>query len=81
MIGGVWAWIHPGANIDIDLTVVATVVVWLWYAVGLHFRFIAGWRGGLAAVFGVGGFVGLSLLIGAASLVLRGWHGLGGGLP
>ncbi len=73
-VGGMWAATHPGAHMGSDITVWGTVLVWLWYAAGLHVRLVSGWRGRLAAIFGVGGFAGLALLSAAAGLVLRGWH-------
>lgn len=73
-VGGMWAATHPGAGMGSDITVWGTVLVWLWYAAGLHVRLVSGWRGRLAAIFGVGGFVGLSALFVVAGLVLRGWH-------
>jgi ABC-type transport system involved in cytochrome c biogenesis permease subunit len=73
-VGGMWAATHPGANTGPDVTVWGTVLVWLWYAAGLHVRLVSGWRGRLAALFGVGGFVLLLVVFSIAGLVLRGWH-------
>ena len=77
-IGGTWAATHPDRSMGPDITIWGTVALWLWYAAGLHVRFVSGWRGRLAAVFGVGGFAGLGLLVLIALVVLRGWHGAGG---
>lgn len=77
-VGGMWAATHPGASLGgQDLTVYATLAVWLWYAAGLHLRLFAGWRGHLAAVFSVVGFSALSLVISVAVVVSRSWHGGG----
>ncbi len=77
-VGGMWAAQHSGADLGgQDLTVYATFVVWLWYAVGLYVRLFAGWRGHLAAVFSVVGFTALSLIISVAVVVSRSWHGGG----
>lgn len=73
-VGGVWAATHPEASMGPTVTVWGTVVLWLWYAAGLHARLVSGWQGRLAAVFGVGGFVGLGALVMVAAVVLQGWH-------
>lgn len=75
-IGGTWAATHPDTSMGPDLTVWSTVVLWVWYAAGLHVRLVSGWRGRLAAIFGVGGFAGFVLFVGVAMIVLRGWHGV-----
>ena len=58
------------------LTFWGTVSVWCWYAIGLQTRLMGGWRGKPAAVFGVVGFGGLSLILGLAALWAGGWHGV-----
>ncbi len=73
-VGGMWAATHPTASLGPDITVWGTVALWIWYAVGLHTRLVSGWRGRLAAFFGVGGFVGMGVVVLTAGLVLRGWH-------
>ncbi len=74
LIGGVWAWFH---GFEGDVTVWATLLVWLWYAVGLQGRVIGGWRGRLAALFGVVGFAGVTLLLAMLGVLFGGWHGMG----
>lgn len=74
-IGGTWAATHPDRAMGPDITVWGTVGLWLWYAAGLHVRLVSGWRGRAAAIFGVGGMVGLGGLVAVALVVLRGWHG------
>jgi len=74
-VGGMWAATHPGASIGEDLTVYTTLAVWIWYAAGLYTRLVAGWRGRVAAVFGVVGFGGLAVVITVALAISRGWHG------
>ena len=76
-VGGLWGANHPEGDLAPDITIYATVAVWIWYAAGLHVRLVAGWRGRLAALFGVFGFAGLVILFSIAVLVLRGWHGFG----
>jgi ABC-type uncharacterized transport system permease subunit len=73
-VGGMWAAINPDAQIGADITIWGTLLLWCWYAVGLHTRLVSGWRGRLAAVFGVGGFVWLGAMVTVAGLVLQGWH-------
>ena len=73
-VGGMWAATHPAASMGADITIWGTALLWCWYAVGLHTRLVSGWRGRLAAIFGVGGFVGLGAMVAVAGLFLRGWH-------
>jgi len=73
-VGGMWAATHPEAKLGADITIYGTLLLWCWYAVGLHTRLVSGWRGRLAAVFGVGGFVGLGAMVTIAGIVLQGWH-------
>jgi ABC-type uncharacterized transport system permease subunit len=73
-VGGMWGATHPDASMGPTLTIWGTLLLWMWYAAGLYTRLVAGWQGRLAAVFGVGGFLGLALMVGAAAAVLRGWH-------
>lgn len=75
VVGFAWAAsadvrLRPG-----DLTTVLSVGVWLWYATGLSVRLLSGWRGRLAAIFGLGGFVVLFLMVGLG-IIVSGWHGL-----
>lgn len=77
IVGFAWAAtqevrIRPG-----DFTTILSVGVWTWYAVGLGVRWFAGWRGRVAAMFGLGGFFVLVLMIGGG-LVISGWHGIDG---
>ena len=74
LIGGVWAWLH---GFEGDVTVWATVLVWLWYAVGLQGRVIGGWRGRFAALFGVVGFAGVAIALATLGAMFGGWHGMG----
>lgn len=76
--GALWALLgEPGkAAITSDLTVYATVAVWLWYAIGLHLRMIAGYRGQTAAWFGVVGFAGISIIMTTAVVTFQNFHGV-----
>ena len=73
-VGGMWAVTNAEAKLGADITIWGTMLLWCWYAVGLHTRLVSGWRGRLAAVFGVGGFVGFGAMVTVAGLVLQGWH-------
>lgn len=53
-----------------------TVLVWIWYAVGLQARLLSGWRGRNAAIFGLVGFGAFGIIIGLALLMNGGWHGV-----
>lgn len=76
-VGGMWAATHPEGSMGPDATIWGTVLLWVWYAAGLHVRLVSGWRGRLAAIFGVGGFAGLGAFVLFAVVVLQGWHGGG----
>ena len=44
------------------------------YAAAISVRVVGGWRGRMAALFSVVGFVGLIIGLGAIGVVFRGWH-------
>ena len=73
--GALWATVGSGQAVSSDATIYATAAVWLWYAVGLHLRMIAGYRGQTAAWFGVVGFAAISMLMMTASLLFQSFHG------
>ncbi|MDG1482984.1 MAG: cytochrome c biogenesis protein CcsA [Myxococcota bacterium] len=74
--GALWALGVDGSTARLDLTTLSTLVVWLWYAIGLQLRLISGYRGRIAALFGVLGFGGISLIMAVAALVFRSFHGV-----
>lgn len=74
VVGLLWGVVHGTSRSVVDPTVVATVLVWGWYAGGLWLRLVSGVRGRLAAIIGVVGFAGLIILIGS-SVALQRWHG------
>ena len=76
--GGLWAFGTAEGSLRFDLTTWSTLAVWVWYAIGLQLRLISGYRGRLAALFGVLGFGGISLIMGIATLVFRSFHGVVG---
>ncbi len=73
--GALWAADSPDRALRLDLTTSATAAVWLWYAIGLHMRIIAGYRGRLAAWFGVLGFAAITVIMALATLVFQSYHG------
>ncbi len=70
--GGVWASSVRGATLDITGWV--TIAAWIWYGIALQFRLVAGWRGRLAALASVVGFVGLVVALVGVNVVFDGWH-------
>lgn len=75
LIGSVQGLIDGDLGARLDLTIGSTFVVWGWYAVGLGLRHLGGWQGRRAALFGVGGFGSVSVLLLVAVLIQGGWHG------
>ena len=73
--GALWAFGAEEGALRFDLTTWSTLAVWLWYAIGLQMRLISGYRGRLAALFGVLGFGGISLIMTIATLVFHSFHG------
>ncbi|MCB9745234.1 MAG: cytochrome c biogenesis protein CcsA [Alphaproteobacteria bacterium] len=71
--GGLWATAE-GRTGALGPTVYATLVMWGWYAAAISVRVVGGWRGRMAALFSVVGFVGLIIGLGAIGVVFRGWH-------
>jgi ABC-type uncharacterized transport system permease subunit len=76
--GALWAMGVSDGSLRFDLTTWSTLAVWLWYAIGLQLRLISGYRGRIAALFGVLGFGGISLIMAIATLVFRSFHGAAG---
>ena len=74
--GALWAVGGEEISLRLDLTTSSTLAVWMWYALGLQMRLISGYRGRVAALFGVLGFGGISLIMGFATLVFRSFHGV-----
>jgi len=72
--GGVWAATSPDRGDAMGPTVVATLIVWAWYALAIQVRVVGGWRGRLAAGFSVVGFMGLVAGLIVINIVSRGWH-------
>lgn len=70
--GGVWASSVSGATLDITGWV--TIAAWIWYGIALQFRLVAGWRGRLAALASVVGFVGLVGALVGVNVLFDGWH-------
>ena len=75
-MGVLWAVGGEEISLRLDMTTWSTLAVWMWYAIGLQMRLISGYRGRIAALFGVLGFGGISLIMGFATLVFRSFHGV-----
>lgn len=73
-VGFTWAATQDVQMRGGDFTTLLTMGVWIWYAVGLSARSLAGWRGRVSAIFGVGGFAAF-MLITTVGLIVAGWHG------
>jgi ABC-type transport system involved in cytochrome c biogenesis permease subunit len=71
--GGVWAATKNAT--DIDAIVFVTFAAWIWYALVLQVRVVAGWRGRLAAVASTLGFVAMASGMAAVNFAVLGWHG------
>ena len=77
-VGGMWAAASLSEPWSLDPKVLFTLLIWLWYGVGLQFRLVAGWRGRWSALFSIVGFVGLVFSMGVFNFLVQGWHGYGG---
>lgn len=71
--GYVWSVVQSKV-LQIDITIISTIMLWVWYAVGLHTRLYMGRRGRWAAWFSVFGFVLFFLLMLLGVALTGGWH-------
>jgi len=76
-VGGAWAAASLDRPWALDPKVWFTVVIWLWYAVALQVRLIAGWRGRWSALFSIIGFGGLLFSLFLSNVLMKSWHGYG----
>jgi ABC-type transport system involved in cytochrome c biogenesis permease subunit len=70
--GGVWA--HFTGFLDLDPTIIITLLLWAWYAVAIQLRVVSGWRGQLAAAFSVVGFAVMLSCYVIIQFIYQGWH-------
>lgn len=58
----------------LDPKVTFTALIWLWYAVALQVRVVAGWRGRMSAIFSIVGFGSLVFSLVALNFLIGGFH-------
>jgi ABC-type uncharacterized transport system permease subunit len=75
LLGVLWAGAASGRPLTPDPLTLASIVMWIVYAVTLSGRAVGIWRGRRAAYFAIIGFCALLLSLGA-SAVFHGRHGV-----
>ena len=78
MFGVLWAHGRLGADWVADPKILASLLIWAWYAVAIQSRLVFGWRGRAGVLFSVVGFVGVVVSLVGVTLLFSGWHGVGG---
>ncbi len=78
LMGAVWANSAWGTYWSWDPKETWSLITWFIYAVYLHARLVAGWRGKKAAVLAVIGFVAVVFTYLGVNLLLSGLHAYGG---
>ena len=76
--GGAWASASLQGGWTVDPKVWVTLLIWLWYGLGLQLRLTLGQRGRWTALFSITGFVGLLGSLVGVNLLISSWHGYGG---
>ena len=76
--GFFWA-LQQDSKLELELTVISSLLVWCWYALGMYTRLRLGRRMRWAAWFGVIGFAGVVLLIFISAIFIGKWHFDGAG--
>lgn len=79
IMGAVWANSAWGTYWSWDPKETWSLITWFIYAVYLHARFVAGWRGKKVAILSLVGFVGVVFTYLGVNLFLSGLHSYGGG--
>jgi cytochrome c-type biogenesis protein CcsB len=77
LMGAIWANSAWGNYWSWDPKETWSLITWLVYALYLHSRFVAGWRGKKVAVLAVIGFVAVMFTYLGVNLVLSGLHAYG----
>jgi ABC-type transport system involved in cytochrome c biogenesis permease subunit len=77
VFGGLWASTHFESNWQADPKILASVLIWIWYAIAVQSRLVLGWGGRVGALFSVVGFVGIVFSMVGITLLFSGWHGVG----
>ncbi len=78
IMGAIWANSAWGTYWSWDPKETWSLITWFVYAVYLHARLVAGWRGKKAAVLSIIGFVAVVFTYLGVNLVLSGLHSYGG---
>lgn len=76
-VGGALASARLTGQWTFDPKVAFTATIWLWYAVALQVRLVAGWRGRLSALFSIVGFAGMIFSLVGLNFLIGGFHALG----
>jgi cytochrome c-type biogenesis protein CcsB len=79
IMGAIWANSAWGTYWSWDPKETWSLITWFIYAVYLHARFVAGWRGKKVAVLALVGFIGVVFTYLGVNLFLSGLHSYGGG--
>ena len=72
--GALWAQSAWGSYLRGDFRVVWAIITWLIYAVVLHTRLLAGWRGKRAAILSIIGFITILIAFFGIKLIKKGLH-------
>jgi len=78
IMGAIWANSAWGKYWTWDPKETWSLITWLVYALYLHARFVAGWRGKRGAILAVVGFIAVILTYLGVNLILSGLHSYGG---
>jgi len=72
--GALWAKSAWGSYLRGDSRVLWAIVTWLTYAVVLHTRLLAGWRGKRSAILSIIGFITILIAFFGIKLIKKGLH-------
>ena len=78
LMGAIWANSAWGKYWGWDPKETWSLITWFVYALYLHSRFVAGWRGKRVAILAVVGFIAVIFTYLGVNLVLSGLHSYGG---
>lgn len=78
LMGAIWANSAWGKYWSWDPKETWSLITWFVYALYLHARFVAGWRGKRVAILAVVGFIAVIFTYLGVNLVLSGLHSYGG---
>ncbi len=72
--GALWAQSAWGSYLSGDPRIVLAIITWLIYAIVLHTRLLAGWRGKRAAILSIIGFITILIAFFGIKLLKKGLH-------